>query len=66
MLYISSIKIVNIIGILFQNSETEERIFSKERVLKNFFDLCYTYRYFPLLRTILMRIALDGNKLKKI
>jgi hypothetical protein len=52
-------------NVISQNSETEERIFSKERVLKNFFDYVIRIDIFPYLDNTNVRIALDGNKLKK-
>jgi hypothetical protein len=52
-------------NVISQNSETEERIFSKERVLKNFFDYVIRIDIFPYLNNANVRISLDGNKLKK-
>lgn len=52
-------------NIISQNSETEERVFSKERVLKNFFDYIIRIDIFPYLSSTNVRIALDRNKLKR-
>lgn len=48
-----------------QNSETEERIFSKTRYFENAFDYILRVDIFPSQKKLNVRICLDGNKVNQ-